>query len=169
MTAGRANLPELPDVVDLAAQLGAEEVFLQRLVCFGEGMATDECAVHGSLTSEDDAIIGEATRRAERTGVSLRTCGRHDPTAMLEPADEPEPWRKCGRAWDSAVVMADGEVVPCCISTFVAPMEEIRMGNLFELGWRNVWYGARFERHRSLLLEGPGPEYCQRCGVDWSL
>ncbi len=169
MTAGRANFHELPDVVNLAARVGAEEVFLQRLVCFGEGMAAEECAVHGKLTSDDDAVLAEATRRANRAGVTLRTCGRHDPTTMLASTGEPEPWRKCGRAWESAAVMADGDVVPCCISTFVAPLDEIRMGNVFELGWRSVWYGAAFERHRELLLEGPGPEYCRRCGVDWSL
>ena len=65
--------------------------------------------------------------------------------------------------------MADGQVVPCCISTFVAPLERVSMGNLFEQGWREVWYGTAYRRHRELLLDGPGPEYCRRCGVDWSL
>ncbi len=42
MTGLRENLAELPDIIDLAARLGVEEVYLQRLVFWGEGLATGD-------------------------------------------------------------------------------------------------------------------------------
>jgi organic radical activating enzyme len=53
MTATRRNLRDLPALVDLAARIGAEEVYLQRLVWFGALLAREEESLHGGLT--DDA------------------------------------------------------------------------------------------------------------------
>ncbi len=169
MTATRANLPDLIGLVELAARVGAEEVFLQRMVYFGAGMAQEEESVHGRLTARDRDVLATAQRRADQLGIVLRTCGRHQPSGMLGDAPTAEPWRDCRRAWEGAAVMADGDVVPCCISTFVAPREAIRMGNVLDSSWDEVWNGPAYRRHRELLESGPGPEYCRQCGVHWSL
>jgi MoaA/NifB/PqqE/SkfB family radical SAM enzyme len=46
MTALRENLRELPGIVDLAAQVGADEVYVQRLVYWGEGLATSNQSIY---------------------------------------------------------------------------------------------------------------------------
>src|SRR5207237_1394345 len=48
-TASRANLDELPAFVRLAADLGVGEVYVQRLVFNGLGLATVENALHGRM------------------------------------------------------------------------------------------------------------------------
>jgi MoaA/NifB/PqqE/SkfB family radical SAM enzyme len=48
MTALRENLSELPDIVDLAAQIGVDEVYVQRLVFWGEGLATSNQSIYAS-------------------------------------------------------------------------------------------------------------------------
>ncbi|HET6318578.1 MAG TPA: radical SAM protein, partial [Chloroflexota bacterium] len=45
VTALRDNLHELPEIVDLAARIGVEEVYLQRMVFWGEGLATADQSV----------------------------------------------------------------------------------------------------------------------------
>lgn len=169
MTAGQHNFAELPDLVELAGELGAEGVYLQRLVVTGAGMARPADSLHGRLGPEERGILAEARERALGRGVELVTCGGHEPERMLEPSAEPEPWRACRRPFESAVVMADGDVVPCCISTFIAPRRDLRMGNVLEASWDEVWAGEAYRSLRESLRSGDGPEHCRSCGVHWSL
>lgn len=169
MTATRHNLHELPALVDLAAGVGADEVYLQRLVYFGRGLARAGDSVHGELTAADRDAIADAERRAAAHGIALRASGGHTAAAMLELAPDAAPWRACRRPWESAVVMADGDVVPCCIATFVSPRHAIRAGNVLRESWREVWNSPGYRRQRAALLAGRAPEVCRRCGVCWSL
>ena len=169
MTMSRHNLDELPALVDLAAALGVEEVYMQRLVFLGRGLARSADSLHGRLEPRHRDAIAEASRRAGRAGVALTAAGRRDPADMLVPPVGAEPWRQCARPFSSAVVMADGDVVPCCIATFVAPRRELRMGNVLTQGWDRVWGSDRYVRMRADLREGPSPPFCTSCGVRWSL
>ena len=169
MTATQANLGDITKMVELAARIGAEAVFLQRLVYFGAGMAREESSVHARMSSKQADAIATAEVRAAERGVELRTCGRHPTGDMLAGASADQPWRDCRRAWEGATVMANGDLVPCCISTFIAPRADIRMGNVLASGWDEVWNGPAMTRHRELLEHGDGPDYCQSCGVRWSL
>ena len=169
MTAGRHNLAELPGLVQLAADVGAEGVYLQRLVLTGAGMARPADSLHGTMHAMEREIIARAERLAADVGVSLHTCGGHAPGDMLEAASDPEPWRQCRRPFESAVVLADGDVVPCCISTFVAPRKKLRLGNVLSDSWDEVWNGDAYDRLRVSLREGDGPSWCQGCGTRWSL
>ena len=169
MTATQANLGDITEMVELAARIGAEAVFLQRLVYFGEGMARAESSVHGRMSTAQAEAIAAAEDRAAVLGIELETCGRHDTGAMLGGANTDQPWRDCRRAWEGATVLANGDLVPCCISTFIAPRADICLGNVLEAGWETAWNGPAMTRHRQLLEDGPGPTYCQSCGVSWSL
>lgn len=168
MTMTQYNYEELPGLVELAADVGAEIVFLQRLVHFGFGAATFSASLHGRRNGFDVQLARAMDLAGER-GIELRTCGRQRPDQMLCGSKDAEPWRNCRRMWESAVVMANGDVVPCCISTFVASREQIRCGNLFESDWETIWEGPEYRRHRQQLSDGGGPSFCWQCGVDWSL
>jgi radical SAM protein with 4Fe4S-binding SPASM domain len=168
MVATRRNLPELPELVDLAARVGADEVYLQRLVVTRGRPGLAGQSLHGDLPQDLRAILAEAETRAARSGVALAASGGHTPARMLADENGPEPWRGCRRPSESAVVMAGGEVVPCCIATFVAPLSQIRLGNLKD-GLLAVWTGAAYEAFRQQLREGEAPPHCQNCGVRWSL
>ena len=93
MTGMRENLRELPDVVDLAARLGVEEVYLQRLVFWGEGLATARAEHLFGQRDEVEAIIAEAERRAERQGVTLARRRRAESAgeSARTTADRPSP------------------------------------------------------------------------------
>jgi len=83
MTGLRENLAELPDVIDLAARLGVDEVYVQRLVFWGEGLATPDQSIFGHVLAEAEGIIAEAERRAARHGLSFRGADALSPRASL--------------------------------------------------------------------------------------
>jgi MoaA/NifB/PqqE/SkfB family radical SAM enzyme len=170
MTGLRENMAELPDVVDLAARLGIEEVYLQRLVFWGEGLANADQSVFFPR-AEEHAIIEEAERRAAHHGVSLRGADATSPRAsLLERPPTSEPWRACSRPLRLAYITAQGTALPCCIAPFTdAPFESMRLGNYLEDGIAAVWHGEAYQRFREQLYSSEPPASCRNCGLAWSL
>jgi MoaA/NifB/PqqE/SkfB family radical SAM enzyme len=171
VTGLRENLHELPEVVDLAARLGVEEVYLQRMVFWGEGLAVEEQSVYRGFRAEAEAIVAEAERRAARGGVALRGADAASPrTSLLERPPSPEPWRACSRPLRLAYVTAQGTALPCCIAPFTdAPYDSIVLGNYLRDGVAAVWSGEAYQRFRERLYSSDPPASCRNCGLAWSL
>jgi MoaA/NifB/PqqE/SkfB family radical SAM enzyme len=176
MTALRENLRELPDIVELAARLGVDEVYVQRLVFWGEGLATSDQSVYASVDHQHrhldaDAILAEAERRAARHGLAFRGADARPPrAALLEHAPQQEPWRACSRPLRLAYITAQGTALPCCIAPFTdAPFESIRLGNYLGDGVQSVWQGPAYQRFREQLYSSSPPAACRNCGLAWSL
>jgi len=175
MTGLRENLRELPDVIDLAGRLGVDEVYLQRMVFWGEGLATSDQSIFSpggpAGQSEVEDIIAEAERRAAAHGVGFRGADAQPPRAsILERAPEHEPWRACSRPLRLAYITAQGTALPCCIAPFTdAPFESIRLGNYLHDGVANVWNGEAYQSFRQQLYSSEPPAACRNCGLAWSL
>jgi MoaA/NifB/PqqE/SkfB family radical SAM enzyme len=171
VTGLRENLHELPEVVDLAARIGVEEVYLQRMVFWGEGLAVEEQSVYRGYRAEAEAIIGEAERRAARQRVRLQGADAASPrSSLLERPPDPEPWRACSRPLRLVYVTAQGTALPCCIAPFTdAPYASYTLGNYLRDGVAAVWNGEAYRRFRERLYSSEPPESCRGCGVAWSL
>ena len=169
MVASRTNVAELPDLVRLAAEVGVDEVYLQRLVLTGHGVARKDESLHGRVDSEVAAVIEEAHRVAAATGVALRASGRRPLLESLTSPDDGNPQLGCWRPWRSAVVAADGRVLPCCIASFTEPYETLSRGDLNQASWAEIWNGEPYRELRRALLDGEPLACCGGCGVDWSL
>jgi rSAM/selenodomain-associated transferase 1 len=169
MLACRSTIRELPDLVRLAGEVGVDEVYLQRLVVTGKGCATEQESLFGALDTEVVSAAVRAEATATRLGVALRASGRQRLLNSLTPAGESNPQLGCWRPWRSAVVTASMRVLPCCISSFVAPYDELEMGDLREQSWEQIWNGERYRALRRGILAGEPLEFCSGCGVRWSL
>jgi MoaA/NifB/PqqE/SkfB family radical SAM enzyme len=171
MTGMRENLPELPGVVALAARLGVDEVYLQRMTFRGEGMAVEAQSVFRRERETVEAIIAEAERLARELGVAFQGAGAMSPReGLLEHQDDAEPWRGCSRPLRLAYMTANGNALPCCIAPFTdAPYEEITLGNYFDQGVEAVWGGEAYTRFRERLYSSSPPPSCRNCGLAWSL
>ena len=165
MVATTETLPELPGLVRLAADVGADEVYVQRLVLTGRGVADRAHSLHGRVDDRVREIVAEAEAVAAETGVALRASGRRPVLESLTPGDA----SGCWRPWRSAVVTAHGLVLPCCISSFVLRYDALRMGDLTTEPWPKIWNGERYRALRSGLLSGERVPACRGCGVEWSL
>jgi len=169
MMATRRTIAELPDLVRLAADIGIEEVYLQRLVLTGHGVATEEHSLHGKVDDAVRAIVAKAEAVAAETGVALRASGRVPILESLTASRADNPRLGCWRPWRSAVVTAGRRVVPCCISSFTTPYEVLEMGRLGEQTWEEVWNGERYQVVRRGILDGTPAPSCRECAERWSL
>jgi MoaA/NifB/PqqE/SkfB family radical SAM enzyme len=170
-TASRANVEELPAFVQLAADLAVSEVYVQRLVFNGLGLATDGNALHGRLQAREQALLAEAEALASRRGIAIRASGLTSPLASLHgSAGDARPWAGCQRPWTLAYVTANGNVLPCCISPWVArDYRALILGNAFTERFDDIWDGERYQRFRADFESDRAPDPCRGCGRLWSI
>ena len=170
-TASRANLDELLAFVRLAADLGVDEVYVQRLVFNGLGLATAENALHGRLQRQEQEVLDQAQELARGLGVALRASGLTTPLASLKgEMSSPRPWAGCQRPWTLSYVTANGNVLPCCISPWVArDYQALILGNALAEPFADIWNGERYRRFRNDFESESPPDPCRGCGLLWSI
>jgi len=171
------NLHELLDFVQLGAAIGVPEVYLQRLVYFGDGQRPDDAStmtpeqsLYGTLAEQQEGLILQAEALATELGLVFRASGATTPHESISTKGD-HPWQGCLRPWLLMYVTANGNALPCCIAPFAAPhYTEIMLGNIFDKPLTDVWNGSRYQELRTAVLsEAPAPWPCQHCGVKWSL
>ncbi len=177
-TTMRENLPELPDLVDLAAQIGVREVYVQRLVLIDEGLAQAEQSLYRRLGQQEELYLAEAGRHAEAHGVHLRASGQVSPQESLGGIDDAgrsgaaqdAPWSACYRMWTSTYITCNGNVLPCCISPFsTSDYDRLVLGNIFHTPFVEIWNGRRYVERRAALHTACPLDPCEQCGLNWSL
>jgi len=171
MTGLRENLAELPGLIDIAGRVGVDEVYVQRLTFWGQGLATAEQSVYRDASDDVDEILAEAERRAAELDVRLRGAGAVTPReGLLDRRPEVQPWRGCSRPLRLIYVTAQGNALPCCIAPFTdAPYATYVLGNVLTDGVEAVWNGERYRRFRERLYSSDPPPSCRSCGTCWSL
>jgi len=172
-TAMQANLAELPGFVRLAASLGVGEVYVQRLVFYGEGLAVEAQSLFRQLAADEERLLGEAEAVAREARIAIRASGMTTPLKSLggdDGADARRPWARCQRPWTLSYVTANGNVLPCCISPWTAKdYAGLILGNAFREDFAEIWHGDRYQRFRTDFETDVPPDPCRGCGRLWSL
>jgi len=183
LTGLKETLPELPQFVQVAAELGVKEVYLQRLVFFETdaiGRARPEQALYEQINGEEAAYIAEAARVAQQLGLTFSASGAAaEPGLSLrrgaEPADgaqsaESSPWSMCRRPWTVMYFTANGRALPCCIAPFSQRgYENYTLGDAKTQTLAQIWEGEAYRGFRDGLLSQTPPAACANCGLRWSL
>lgn len=171
------NVHQLQDFVRLGASLGVPEVYLQRLVYFGDGTTladgttmVPEQSLFGTLEQRQAEEIASCELLARELGIVFRASGATTPHESVAVKGE-SPWQGCYRPWALMYITANGAALPCCIAPFAtSEYPDIILGNVFERPLAEVWNGARYADLRAAVLsDAPAPWPCQHCGVRWSL
>ena len=171
VTGMRENLPELPGVIEIAARVGVDEVYLQRMVFSDIGLAVEEQSIYRGYRDEAERWITEAEMLAKQLQVSFRGAGAVSPReSIVERAEERYPWQGCTRPLRLAYVTANGNALPCCIAPFTGvEYEGIILGNYLRDGVDEVWHSPRYQQFRERLYSASPEPACANCGIQWSL
>jgi MoaA/NifB/PqqE/SkfB family radical SAM enzyme len=173
----RENLHQLTDFVRLGAEIGVREVYLQRLVYFGNGARISddstmvrEQSLYGTLAERESRLILDCEQLADELGLVFQASGATTPYESIA-VKGTHPWQGCMRPWLLMYITANGTALPCCISPFAAQdFESIVLGNVFERPVANVWNDGPYQALREAVLsDAPAPWPCQHCGIKWSL
>jgi MoaA/NifB/PqqE/SkfB family radical SAM enzyme len=172
-TAMRENIAELPRLVDIALETGVREIYVQRLVYFGAGLAREEQALFRHAQERERAIIEETADRCREHGLTFRATGGATPQDYLSTpatAQERRPWAGCRRPSTLAYITAIGNVFSCCFAPFhPGPASTRVLGNVFQQPLAEIWNGPRYQAFRAAFASDEPWDQCAGCGSKWSL
>ncbi|MBW8057493.1 MAG: radical SAM protein [candidate division NC10 bacterium] len=170
-TAMKTNLEELPAFVRLASRIGVPEVYVQRLVYNGHGMAVADQSLHQALHAREENLIKEAEGLARTFEVAFKASGLTTPLESLHGTElGRRPWSGCQRPWTLSYVTANGNVLPCCITPWSAKnYQGALLGNAFTDDFASIWNGERYQQFRETFESDVPPDPCRGCGLLWSI
>jgi MoaA/NifB/PqqE/SkfB family radical SAM enzyme len=174
LTGLKETIAELPAFVQVAADIGVKEVYLQRLVFFERdavGLARPDQALFERMTRDDSAHLAAATALAHSLGISFSASGAaSEPGMSLKRGDDASPWSLCRRPWTVMYFTANGRALPCCIAPFSQHgYENYTLGDATQQTLQEIWNGEAYRSFRAALLSDQPADACANCGLRWSL
>jgi MoaA/NifB/PqqE/SkfB family radical SAM enzyme len=174
LTGLKETVAELPAFVQVAAEIGVREVYLQRLVFFESdaiGLARPDQALYERMTRAEKAHLDAATALARTHGITFSASGAaSEPGMSLERHDDGSPWTLCRRPWTVMYFTANGRALPCCIAPFSQRgYEHYTLGDATQQTLQEIWNGEAYRSFREALLSDTPPAACASCGLRWSL
>jgi MoaA/NifB/PqqE/SkfB family radical SAM enzyme len=174
LTGLKETIAELPAFVQVAADIGVKEVYLQRLVYFDHdaiGLARPDQALYERMSREEAAHLEAATALARSYGMTFSASGAaSEPGMSLERHDNGSPWSLCRRPWTVMYFTANGRALPCCIAPFSQRgYENYTLGDATQQTLQEIWNGPAYRSFRKALLSDQPADACASCGLRWSL
>jgi MoaA/NifB/PqqE/SkfB family radical SAM enzyme len=174
LTGLRETIGELPAFVQVAADIGVKEVYLQRLVFFDQdtiGMARPDQALFEKLATDEADHLQEAERLAKSLGLTFSASGAvAEPGMSLVRKQDGNPWSLCRRPWTVMYFTANGRALPCCIAPFSQHgYANYTLGDATQEELRDIWNCPRYRAFREALNSPQPPQACANCGLRWSL
>ncbi len=145
----RQNVVELPALIELAHQVGVEEVCFQHISSYSREIDKR----HLDQSEETATILRKAIQISSKNGVELAL-------RPLEPTPQP-----CLMPWFGLYITQDGDVRACpYIGCLTCPMEEwyegipiptnpedVTFGNVLKEDFRDIWNCQKYRRFRTEL------------------
>jgi MoaA/NifB/PqqE/SkfB family radical SAM enzyme len=174
LTGLKETVEELPAFVQVAAEIGVREVYLQRLVFFADeaiGKATPDQALYERLTREESVHLKKAEDLARSLGLTFSASGAaSEPGLSLEKRSDNSHWSMCRRPWTLMYFTANGRALPCCIAPFSQRgYEHYTLGDATQQTLPEIWNGPAYQAFRAALGSDAPPKCCANCGLRWSL
>ncbi len=144
------NASDLPKLVDLAAECGAEAVEINYLMAYKKDL------VKRSLFFDQGrarAAIEAVERRARALGIEVRLPAPFSNDAVVS---APTPQETCLRPYDFSYIGYDGNVRPCCFPLLF-------LGTISEHNFRDIWNGAGYRGLRRAFARHRPPDFCRAC------
>jgi MoaA/NifB/PqqE/SkfB family radical SAM enzyme len=170
------NLPELVGVVQFAIEAGVPEVYVQRLVYFGQGLAIQEQSLYNQLNQEEDRLLAKCATLCRQAGITFVASGNPAKgvqatfsQAQQQALDEERPWLACTRPWRLMYIQANGDVSPCCFAPFTGEGGGPILGNVFIEKPENIWQGEPYQQFRRAFVSHQPPQCCEGCGAKWNV
>jgi len=144
----RRNVEQLPQMVDLVADLGADNLTVQYMVVHGEDVRDESLFYHQDLAND---VLQMAEGRAREAGLNVQFPPRFG-------APRPESAPTCTDPWRTTFVRWNGEVHPCCY----APSTVV-MGDLKNQSFWDIWNSPSYRDLRRRVNTKHPPDYCLSC------
>lgn len=158
-TAFHDNVAELPGLIEMAANIGVDEIMVTHLIPMRHQQRDQSLVYHKGMANE---IFLEAQSQARELGINLLLPPLfpvRSMTADAQPGQKPVgQWcsRRCSHPWTSVSIDEKGDVYPCCLF-------DEHMGNLHRSSLADIWNNRRYRRLRRTVNSGSPIGQCRDC------
>ncbi len=170
------NAHELPKIMDLAAELGVDNVLFVHLNGIVSDFSSEERSgfeekmlfSKNHLNACDPEYVKEIFNQIHEKSLEYGI-GYLPPEDYLETANPfaidkfAEPWpegSKCDRPYEWVQVQSDGSVYPCCQIA-----QRYSVGNVQDKTFEEVWNSPTFVEFREGLKNGKPNRWCEVCNI----
>ena len=172
-TAMRENLQDLPGLIDLAAEAGIREVYMQRLVYFEAGLAASKQSLFRKANYDELMLVQQCEQQCKERGITFSAAGSATPLESILRDFGERPWSGCQRPYSLTYITSSGNVLSCCFAPFGHRSareykEERVLGNIFQESIEEIWQGERYEAFRRAFESNTPAKHCAQCGLNWS-
>ena len=147
----RRNLPEVAGIIDLAAELRFPSL------SFADIVRNDSAAADLALTDDEWRALdkGKMIRDGNQAGVRVSFNFRRESTPAKGRGKV-----RCFQPWEYAMVLAEGDVLPCC--AVIGSARARVMGNILQQDFSEIWSGREFQEFRRTAARGTN-DVCGLC------
>ncbi len=150
---GTHNLNCLESIIELAAELEVDKLFLQTIHFWGNNKFknewTDQSLVQNAHQFKYQ--LRNAKQKANQLGLKF----------ILENTPDTACPRFCKWPWKSAYITAEGYVTPCCMHG--ANPDTINFGNILQESFTTIWNNHSYQEFRRQLKSPNPPDICRDC------
>ncbi|MGL5834318.1 MAG: radical SAM/SPASM domain-containing protein, partial [Waterburya sp.] len=145
------NIDEVPKIVELAGEIGLDQITLQPFV---SDWGKEEMKEHTSSIQVDTNsnkfkdTLEKAKQIAQQESIDLNIN-----TSNFFSEQKPCHW-----PWKSAYIASNGDVVPCCV---LADSDIVKMGNVFEQDFTEIWNSKEYQNLRKKIKTHNLPSFCK--------
>jgi len=167
----KRNIRELPDLVDIAANLGVQTIICSHLVLYEKGLEEEMLIHHPKLSNQ---FTAQAAKRAAEHKIEIilpppfiespvteqsEKCSSIEPPLKESSPDSPATYQgeRCYFLWRRVYIGHHGQVVPCCLSGIDA------FGSIENQPFPEVWNNPRYQHYRRRVHTLNPPEHCKTC------
>lgn len=146
------NLQEIPQYVDLVYSIAQDKAEIQLT-----RMLHEYKEVRDLFVEIPDDVIKSAEKKAKDLGIHL--------VWNLDVSQNKPPINECIE-WTMPFIFVTGHVIPCCSGNEAGNRDfqkKTALGNIFEQGFKEIWYGGKYKTLRKMLLQGKVPLQCKNC------
>jgi MoaA/NifB/PqqE/SkfB family radical SAM enzyme len=156
----KKNISELPDLIDLANDLGIKRISVLGLEPYTRSMSEQ------ILYFEEKDVFEEAKAKALNYGMELKI-----------PLTKPLKVKKC-LFYHTCIITCEGDVTPCPLLSYDRPFfvkekkyyhKKLSFGNISERNFYEIWNSKKYVKFRESIRKGNFPLVCRNCLMNQGL
>jgi MoaA/NifB/PqqE/SkfB family radical SAM enzyme len=153
----RENIKELPELVELAHELGVDRVKAYHMLVFDPVLKSSALLYDAESRSMSNDFIREAAHRAHSYGIETKFPKHFTESCQESPRHRGT--RTCHFLWQEGWIDVNGNVVSCC-----TPGRPV-LGNVFRNSFLEIWNNQAYQDMRRRLNSSSPYECCRKCAI----
>ncbi|MDR2395725.1 MAG: radical SAM protein [Endomicrobium sp.] len=153
VTLSRDNLEDLPKIVEIADDLGADRVKAYLMVVYKETELPNSLWYYQEMT---DKILEEAEQNAQKAEIAYKFPKKFKSQTISAQNDVDT---DCHFLWQEAWIKPNGDVVTCCVLN--APV----VGNIIQEPFIKIWNNQSYQRIRASINTQNSALICSNCAL----